>query len=221
MPTPDRAPAGARAGLETARLAVSFGAVGQGGGDAGTTGRAASRHPQRGRRSQGQRRALCPRQMCYDRACTLRRSAVGRGTGGRPQARRRPPGPASLQRRLRRGAGRRRQGEGRTAPGRRREDRCAARPSTGSRPSWRSGPGTSKPAHPRPGRSSSRPSLTGSRTPTWPEFARRRRLPSYPRRSGRRAGRSGRMWTSSSARPLKRRTPLGDRSAMATAARRL
>ena len=45
-----------------------------------------------------------------------RRPVLGRGPGGRPQARRRPPGPAPLQRRLRRGTGRRRAGKDDPSP---------------------------------------------------------------------------------------------------------
>ena len=65
------------------------------------------------------------------------RPALGRGPRGRPEARRRPPGPAPLQRRLRRRAGRlaaraRTTPRPTTPPG----PSSAARPSTGSRPSW-------------------------------------------------------------------------------------
>ena len=51
-------------------------------------------------------------QICYDqRTPRRRRPLLGRGAGRRPEARRRPSGPAPLQRRLRRRAGRRRAGK--------------------------------------------------------------------------------------------------------------
>ena len=55
-------------------------------------------------------------QICYDSQAPRRRGpALRRGAPGRPQAGRRSPDPAPLQRRLRRRAGRLRSGEGRSS----------------------------------------------------------------------------------------------------------
>ncbi len=108
------APPRARAGHQAARLARSLGAVGRGGRADGGAGPAATRPAQGRGSSEGHRRAPgAGPDVLRHQAVRRRRPVLGRGAGGRPEARRRPPGPAPLQRRLRRGPGRLRAGDGR------------------------------------------------------------------------------------------------------------
>jgi serine/threonine-protein kinase len=113
---------GVRTELQATRLAWPRGGVGCADHAAGGAGRTAPGRtqggvsPPRPGRAPGLRGDL-PRHESPRR----RGPVLGRGAGVRPDARQRPPvrGQTSLQRRLCRGAGRRRPGQGRPAPGRR------------------------------------------------------------------------------------------------------
>ncbi len=123
-----------------------------------------------------------------------RRPPVRRGAGERPEARRRPPDPTPLQRRLRRRAGRCRGGQRRSAAQRRGEGEA---PRPGSRLAPRRAGATLEGARHRqrqgPRCSLRRCSSTGSRTRTWRACATPTVWPSCRRTSRRRGGQCGPM----------------------------